>query len=249
MLTLIARPEARTAAPVAKSWERIDAWLEEHLTLAYGSLRPPADEADLESVEEAIGQPLPADVRASYLIHDGQEDYDFEEDVELYGYGVLFGLRLLPLNDGDMDVLGCYENRYPQDWPDEEDAGNEFWEFLPPGAVRRAGNGPGWVPLHYDAGGNYVGIDLDPGPHGVVGQVIPFGIEPQRPVLATSWAHFLEDVADELEAGQGVVDDPDESETPFSLRGATNGTFPYVFMEWARAKLPRSFQSDQPPQY
>ena len=46
----------------------------------------------------------------------------------------------------------------------------------------------------------------DPGPSVVVGQVINFGRDQeQKFVLARSWAHFLEDVADELERGKFVI--------------------------------------------
>ena len=62
-------------------------------------------------------------------------------------------------------------------------------------------------PLHWDGNRNYLGIDLDPGPNGVVGQVINFGGDERRKyVLATSWGRFLEDFADELEAGNFVLD-------------------------------------------
>ena len=101
---------------------------------------------------------------------------------------------------------------------------------------------PGWVPLmSYGADFNHVAIDLDPGPRGVVGQVIHYGRDIDRKhVLATSWAHFLEDIADELEAGN------------FALKGhryglfhlkKPRGMFTEHFLAWAKAKLPPDFRS------
>jgi hypothetical protein len=63
------------------------------------------------------------------------------------------------------------------------------------------------VPLITEVDTDFLGIDLDPGPSGIVGQVINFGRnEEDKYVLATSWAQFLEDFADELEAGNFVLD-------------------------------------------
>src|SRR5262249_35419138 len=154
-------------------------------------------------LEKRIGRPLPADFRASYLIHDGQDC-----DTERWGYGVIFGSYLSPIVHGE-GVLWLYEYRVEHEWP-EKDTWMLDWTFYPPGAIREAWNGPGWVPFFWDVGRNFIGIDLDPGPNGVVGQVIPFGSEDEfRPVLALSFAHLLEDIADELEGGHAIVEPPE----------------------------------------
>jgi cell wall assembly regulator SMI1 len=225
---LIRRPEYREAAPVARSWARIEAWFAEHLPDALASLRPPAKESDLDALEERIGRPLPADFRASYLIHDGQSE----------GPGVLFGARLEPIAEGE-GVRWLYEHRVEHEWPERANWMLD-WVYYPPDAVRETWSGPGWVPFYWDLGRNFIGIDLDPGPNGVVGQVIPFGTEDRfRPVLALSFAHLLEDIADELEAGNAVVRPPEVSYDLFNLKGGFN------YKEWAEAKLPRAFQESK----
>jgi hypothetical protein len=87
---------------------------------------------------------------------------------------------------------------------------------------------------------NYVGIDLDPGPCGVVGQVINFGLDQDREyVLSASWAQFLEDLADELEAGSFLIDLDDEfgESDWFLMRKPRNGNLSRNYKAWSQAKL------------
>jgi cell wall assembly regulator SMI1 len=59
-------------APVAASWQRIDAWLARHAPASHAALHPPASEDDLTRTETALGFPLPPDLRASLLHHNGE---------------------------------------------------------------------------------------------------------------------------------------------------------------------------------
>ncbi len=234
-IPLIRRPEFRQAAPVAKSWDRIERWLAANFLKAFETLRPPASVEALDALEARVGRTLPADFRASYLIHDGQDDY---------GMGVLFGTPLMPIIEDHDGIHWQYEHRVEHKW--EGLQAYEFdWTFYPPGAIREALSGPGWVPFYWAGGRDYLGIDLDPGPNGVVGQVIPFGVEAEfRPVLAPSFAHLLEDVADELEAGQATLIAPEMTNSPFTLKGKQ---FSDCYREWAEAKLPLAFQQVKAP--
>lgn len=241
-LELIQRLEFREAAPVARSWERIEAWFAEYLPQALTTLNPPATEADLDALEKSIGRRLPPDFRASYLIHDGQS---YRED-DLWGMGVFFGLAIEPINRGE-GITWLYRHRVECEWPEKS---NEMldWIFYPPDAIREAWSGPGWLPFYWDAGRNFIGIDLEPGPNGVYGQVIRFGLEDEyRPVLALSFAHLLEDIADELEAGHAVTEPSEVSNSPFRLKGGPKGYFQDVlYKAWAEAKLPLAFQQAKP---
>jgi hypothetical protein len=106
------------------------------------------------------------------------------------------------------------------------------------------------VPLHAEEGdSDHLGIDLDPGPDGVVGQVINFRRDQRaKYVLAASCAHFLEDVADELEAGNAVVDD--DSEVPHGGPGLRlqmwepeKGSLARNYRAWSQANIGRSLRS------
>lgn len=59
-----------------------------------------------------------------------------------------------------------------------------------------------WCPVIEDHGGNYIGVDLDPGPSGIKGQVIVFGRdEDDMYVLAQSWELFLDLLLAKIESG------------------------------------------------
>lgn len=50
-----------------------------------------------------------------------------------------------------------------------------------------------WLPLIHDGGGNYIGVDLDPGQQGVKGQIIVFGRDEEDMfVVSRSWEDFLD---------------------------------------------------------
>lgn len=110
---------------------------------------------------------------------------------------------------------------------------------FPEGAIRRLHANRGWIPLVGMGAqtSNHIGIDLDPGPDGVVGQVINFGgDESDKFVLATSWGRFLEDFADELEAGNYVIDMGRQFEE-FLLREPPGRLF-QNYEAWSQAKSP-----------
>lgn len=79
------------AAPApALSWERADVWIETEYPELFDQLLDPATENDLDELERDLDCRLPADVRESYLIHDGQESGGKPT-------GVFFGISLLNL--------------------------------------------------------------------------------------------------------------------------------------------------------
>lgn len=58
-----------------------------------------------------------------------------------------------------------------------------------------------WIPLFSDYGGNYIGVDLDPGPMGKRGQVIVFGRDEEALfVVADSFDVFLDLLIEQIES-------------------------------------------------
>jgi cell wall assembly regulator SMI1 len=55
-------------------WIRIHAWLDENAPEGYGYLRPGASDSAISAAEQAMRLELPDDIKASYRIHDGQEN-------------------------------------------------------------------------------------------------------------------------------------------------------------------------------
>lgn len=245
-------------AQIAESWRQIEAWLGEHLPILKLSLRSGISKRDLAKFEKLVGRRLPDDVRESWLIHDGQRpipdlsdhpDFNVEDYDDLLSKGVVFGSEVLPLLDERdclasgpalghwafwAEMVGASERGEDEGMLDE--FSRECTSF-PEGAIRRIHACRAWIPLVEMNDSNHLGIDLDPGPCGVVGQVINFGRDQeQKYVLARSWAHFLGDVADELEAGNFVLTD-DEGTKSFCLKEPHQGGLWLNLKEWSEAKL------------
>jgi cell wall assembly regulator SMI1 len=55
-------------------WKRIHVWLDANAPEGYSHLRPGANAEMVRAAEDAMGLKLPADVKASYRIHDGQSN-------------------------------------------------------------------------------------------------------------------------------------------------------------------------------
>ncbi|KAF8655814.1 hypothetical protein AX16_002899 [Volvariella volvacea WC 439] len=190
--------------PLQQTWDRIRAWLTREYpelgdTLNYGILPQ-----DLSQVEMQFGFALPTVVRESYLCVDGQE----AESSAGCSEGLFFGLNLLPLED----VLE--EWKFWREVDDDPATGanphlREAMQSIPPGWIRKEYSQRGWIPLVADKAGNYIGVDLNPGEGGTVGQVIVFGRDFDTKVVLwrgegpAGWAKWLANFAEELESGEG----------------------------------------------
>ncbi|TFK55159.1 hypothetical protein OE88DRAFT_1694524 [Heliocybe sulcata] len=191
-------------APLAQTWQRLQTWLTKEYpelgdTLNYGILPQ-----DLAQIEMQFGFELPAPVRESYLVCDGQEP----ESSAGCSEGLFFGLTLLPLEE----VLE--EWRFWRDVDDDPNTGanpklRESMHSVPPDYVRREYSNKGWIPLVADKAGNYLGIDLNPAEGGAPGQVIIFGRDFDTKVVMwrgegpSGWAKWLASFVEELESGEG----------------------------------------------
>lgn len=172
-------------------------------------LHPPATGADIAVAEAHLGQQLPADVRALYLLHDGQHQYTHQDP--RFAAGVFAGAAMLPLRDVQVqwDQWDGFEAQEEMD---------EFASSTPDGFVQPKYSTRGWIPLTHDGSGNHIGVDLDPGPSGTSGQVITFGADDdEHQVLAPSLTSYLEQVAELIRAGEITPsDDEDDPDWVFS---------------------------------
>ncbi len=232
-MAFIARPNYRDPAPVGASWQRIETWFLAYQPEVLESLQPGATEEQLSDFERGTGIMLPDDVKASYRIHDGQKDR--------FSPGLLLGAGLSSL----ADLRYHWEFFAHRDAEiRESDVAGPVDESCTsfPGAIRCQDVNARWVPL-YDWDGNCYGVDLDPGPNGVWGQVIHFGRDQyEKFVLALNWAQFLEDIADEMEAGNIVLVPYARGEPQLSRAGHNDVGFFHYCKEWALAKLPTDFR-------
>ena len=238
-MTLIAKPDNRTPANVEDSWQRLEHWLANAAPEILASLRPGCTDAQLGEFEEQVQLSLPEDVKNSFRIHDGQEEYT--------AAGAIVGEPLDSLANV-CSGLAAYRQLYEDEQQSDHDSGlADRATSFPPGAIQCEYVTPNWIPLG-DWDGNCYGIDLNPGPNGVMGQVINFGRdEDDKYVLALSWAHFLEDVVEELEAGNLSIKRTAEGEVEhFGRAGRFDQALFSLYKERSEAKLPASFKSAQP---
>ncbi|MET3637094.1 SMI1/KNR4 family protein [Curtobacterium oceanosedimentum] len=179
-------------------------------------LRPPAAEADLAAAEAHLGRRLPVDVRALYLLHDGQHQYTPQDP--RFACGIFAGLPLLPLHD----MLAAWDQ---WDGFEAQTDMDEFASSSPSGFVQPKYSTRGWIPLTHDGSGNHIGVDLAPGPAGTVGQVITFGADDdEHQVLAPSLLSYLDQVGTLIASGALTPSD-DEDDPDWTLSAPQSQLF------------------------
>ena len=167
-------------------WKDIDAWLAEHSPETLERLGDGAEPEDLDSFEFAIGYPLSPGLRASLLVHNGAAYLTNYETLTFNGIMASMESWTESLMDGDFDHLE------PRPCPE-----------LQPGWWRA-----GWIPFAEDSGGNALCVDMDPGPGGVIGQVIAWERQTgPEPLSCPSFYWWLRTYRDDLYAGKYHVDD------------------------------------------
>ncbi|TDE45725.1 hypothetical protein E1295_24070 [Nonomuraea mesophila] len=126
-------------------------------------LPPPLPESDRQKLLDEAGVALPRDLRALYAAVDGDGGRGL-----LHGYG-WFGLEMLA-------ELCDPARRWwvTQGW--RRYVHQPFVkEYGPALRIRRVADHPAWIPFATDMFGNYLAVDMAPGPRGRPGQVILIG--------------------------------------------------------------------------
>jgi internalin A len=175
------------------------------------SLNPPATEADISRLETATGLTLPEELRQLYRLHNGESG----------NAGLFFGLPFISI--------------------DEALAEWKVWESLagstasldtsiisvPANHVKEQYVNTRYLPISKDYGGNNIGIDLDPGPDGISGQVINFGRdEDTRYVIAPSLGGFMEFILHHVKNGNFTFEiNGDEEPRSFLMKEPSNSHF------------------------
>ncbi|KAI5791432.1 hypothetical protein FPQ18DRAFT_367475 [Pyronema domesticum] len=202
--------------PVAHSWQRIEVWAEENYPELFDQLCTPASMNDINELEYSLDCSLPLEVRESLAIHDGQERGGRPT-------GAIFSGMLLDCEEilDEWKNWRVVESEYMQTTgpSDSGEAGPSSASIgksglaakqncQPDDTVQKVYSHPGWIPMVRDWGGNYLAIDLAPGPRGTWGQVIIFGRDyDTKYVVSKSWAHFLAMYADDLQSSHWHVDE------------------------------------------
>jgi cell wall assembly regulator SMI1 len=168
-----------------ENWKRIVRWHAENVRDDEGlpadrSLPAGASAPDIDQAEQAIGLRFPADLRASYLLHDGSAGYG----IFPWGYSFLSLAELV------------------HEWQRNRKLLAHDWATSPSGPIRPVHWSTKWIPVGSNQSGDFDCIDLDPAPGGTIGQMIAFNHEvgPTR-VAAAGIGAWVAEYADRLEAG------------------------------------------------
>ncbi|MFI7067416.1 SMI1/KNR4 family protein [Kribbella sp. NPDC050124] len=174
-------------------------WLQGVAPGVDATLRGPATEAEVDRYEETVGAELPAELRQLWAIHDG------EAEAEPSG-GTIGGLVFLGVAESLREWADWSSLR---DETSDEDmqALRMFSASVPADAIQQEYTAAGWLPILKESmEGNYLGLDLAPGPGGQPGQVINFGRdEDRKAVISRSMSDLLGFIASEAQQGEIVV--------------------------------------------
>jgi cell wall assembly regulator SMI1 len=173
------------------TWDRIETWLRSNAPQMLDTLRPGATEGQVAEAEQSLGVTFPEPMRQSYLIHDGQSSE---------GEGLIDAWEFLSLE------------RMKAEWKVWKDLldGGEFRGLAshPESGIRPDWWNARWIPLTYSGSGDHHSLDLDPAPGGTPGQILlMYHDDPARTLVAPGFRQWLEQFADDLEAGLYVLSD------------------------------------------
>ncbi|MDT0467803.1 SMI1/KNR4 family protein [Streptomyces gibsoniae] len=201
------RQTAGTAAPAGDpelAATRFRTYLERRAAIlgSREELPPPVTAAALDDAERRIGCPLPADLRALYLIADG--DGIGYRNLCLIENNAWLSLESLVAEYTDWRE---WQDRPWFGWDLEWDA--VVFDTTPADTVRRCGGHPAWIRFATSEDGNYLAVDMDPARDGRPGQVIATGRDyDDGPVyIADSITSLLEQHLELLEQGSYEKDD------------------------------------------
>lgn len=202
------------------SYDRFERWLASFRPEILENLQPPASDAELASLQERIGVSLPESFIGLYRWKNGQRD--------IQQMGPFYGLGFLSI----ADLLEQWET-----WKDDVRENPELNESAynssaVPGVVKALYSNPLWLPFAYDGVGNHIGVDLDPGPNGRVGQVINFGCDEEvKYVLGQTVDDFIQRIVKELERGNFILSN-DYGDDGFETRNPPSGYFLDAARTW-----------------
>jgi cell wall assembly regulator SMI1 len=176
--------------------DHLDALLRQHATPIFDLMRSPATWEKIEAVERELGFRLPADMRAAYRWHDGQEYHGAQPRPRLFGTFAWMSLDDLVRSwSGCTDMLN--ELRARGEIPEEREV------IASDQKIRFAVWNPSWVPVGDCKGGPLLCVDLAPGPGGCEGQLIewfPDFPDGHALVAVNLEAHF-QDLVQRLQSG------------------------------------------------
>ncbi|MEV4244515.1 SMI1/KNR4 family protein [Streptosporangium canum] len=153
-------------------------------------LPDPLDPAERAALLDAFPGDLPSDLAALYGEADGDD------------IGLFHGHQWLSLKSTTTHI----HHRPERTWTY---APWTTGDVEPPGVIRRQLSSPAWIPFATSTGGDYLAVDMDPGPAGRPGQVIRVGVnyDGAPAYVADSVTTMLRGLVQTLDRGDYEEDD------------------------------------------
>lgn len=182
----------KTADKVTKAWAELEKTIKKHAPKTLATLLPGASEAQIGEAEKALGFKIPADVKAFFMTHSGEEPAEVVADGALdYGY-------LLPLV-GKEDSCIAEHSKWKEILSKVDDDSVKGLTF-------NAEKAKFWLPFSKDYGGIILMVDCHPDGSGMV---LKYDTEGKYllKTIATDFVEYLEKESEKLEQGTRGEDD------------------------------------------
>jgi cell wall assembly regulator SMI1 len=156
-----------------QEWIKYTSWLSTVSKPQFDLLNAGASDEEIETLKKTFDFDLPHEVIELYKINNGQVDSPYQ------------GPALISMTFLDIKSLFLNYNNWKSLYATELNVGETFGDYFnyekeggksyPKKAIKIKYINLKWIPIFHDGGGNHIGIDLDPGENGTMGQVINFG--------------------------------------------------------------------------
>jgi cell wall assembly regulator SMI1 len=169
----------------------IEEWFEQNAPKAREVLQPGASPEAIAKLEATVGAPLPADLRELLALHDGQKPRVFVSTIAAFTLLSCKQAAEVWQENGELLDAGDFEGQKAVS--KDGTVKGEWWSKK-------------WIPFAESAGGDFLCVDLDPGPSGKAGQVLRFWHDEEwRDALAPSVEALLEQFLAGLRKGEYKV--------------------------------------------
>lgn len=170
-------------------WKNYTNWLKNRVPNFGNALNPGATITEIEHLKQYFDFELSLEIQTLYQLNNGEQ--------MSHPLGTFLGFTFLPIPFLLTQWKDWVTIAEEMDWADDY-----FGSSFPKKAIKIQYCNPKWIPIFYDFGGNYIGIDHDPDEHGTYGQVINFGRdEDDKFVIANNLTTFLKFVIAEIDNG------------------------------------------------
>ena len=162
------------------SWNAYKEALFEKMPQLSETLNEGVSNKDIKAAQAKMGLNFPEYLKELYLTNNGDDNEAI--------CGMIMGLHFLSLESLLNEWMGL---KKIADDPKINNSGS--FSSTPMASIKRCYADVKWIPFCTDGSGNFIGIDLAPGPNGKAGQIINFGRdEGNKAVLAKDLNAFFE---------------------------------------------------------